>query len=969
MSLCEFPNCSVTFSEFVTGPRIGSGSQGHVHEAYDQNGSRFCLKKLISSPTAFAAESLAYMKKVSSPFVVPIYHAFKTEDFDNLIMELCEGGSLQQFIQDNSLSPEDVWLVITQLVLALHHLHSAGIVHRDIKPSNVLLLSKERPLRVKVCDFGVCRDLDGPTIKTSYGTERFMAPEMFSARSHGSPVDIWALGVLIYFLVEKNYPFTTLPQLFTEEAPVSNSQFGELISSLLQKDPSKRPTAFQLLEHPKIVEYSQDFLAPCNLNDLYLLRRRIRMLENSTVKFQEFNNGINALKQELNQKFVNFESRINERFDSEIANIKSKHEVEVACLLQKLTTIESKLSSTEAQLEQVTKNHQDQISSLTQSHKDSINTIKRQHVLDTEKLNKEVARLSQLVVKLQGGVSDLEISNQKFEDENIAFKNEMRNSSMSPQKVVELYEQGQQIREQQRRSEGHSTVMLSCQSFPTWSSSENKVPHIRRPQHTADRIASLEQNVDKLLALFDRGSATVSNNRLLADYDRVLQGPLKRRTASASSTPTSSLHKLQELSNEISDLLNSQPLSLPYRPPERPEPPEDSADEKTLSCFENQSCDDSSASGTTSLFSDIIIDTSESIVSDAEEKQDLDEVDRSIASIKRRVLHVVNYVQTILTKVLGETENNAFFTEDLLTFIGDSIGSALQAHQQSISNLPNMPNEAKEIVQLENAQISQIVGSLLAAIVGYPLTTESLHIVVDQLRTTLFRELIKLHVTCSFSRSASEASNSESEQSEKEFDDSCSKTSEFSSSLAQGLAKAEEQLAELEKQRTMLEEQLVLLNSLVDMNPSESQESQSSEAEQTDDDVSDIQSNIIIDTERILHEKTAAHQCEQPGCTHGHWWQTMGKEGDIEVYSEDLCTPPRALSPVVVSSEDFVELTDTVRRVVDPEKKVVDVNAELITLDDFEANQQPSVSYWDLSDFEYQIIHSKENGSEPECQS
>ncbi|KAL0217259.1 hypothetical protein RCL1_007840 [Eukaryota sp. TZLM3-RCL] len=257
MSTCEFPNCSVTFSEFVAGPRIGSGSQGHVHEVYDQNGSRFCLKKLVSSPAAFAAESLAYMKKVSSPFVVPIYHAFKTEDFDNLIMELCEGASLQQFIQDNSLSPEDVWLVITQLVHALHHLHSAGIVHRDIKPSNVLLLSKERPLRVKVCDFGACRDLDGPTIKTSYGTERFMAPEMFSVRFHGSPVDIWALGVLIYFLVEKNYPFTTLPQLFTEEAPVSNSEFGELISSLLQKDPSKRPTAFHLLEHPKIVEYSQ----------------------------------------------------------------------------------------------------------------------------------------------------------------------------------------------------------------------------------------------------------------------------------------------------------------------------------------------------------------------------------------------------------------------------------------------------------------------------------------------------------------------------------------------------------------------------------------------------------------------------------------------------------------------------------------------------------------------------------------
>ncbi|KAL0225028.1 hypothetical protein RCL1_002940 [Eukaryota sp. TZLM3-RCL] len=615
---------------------------------------------------------------------------------------------------------------------------------------------------------------------------------------------------------------------------------------------------------------------------------------------------------------------------------------------------------------------------------------------------------------------------------------------------------------------------MRSSKFPvTVSSSDNEaeVHRPRRPPSTSDRIASLEQKVDKLLALFATlGSTTVSeDDRLLsADYDRVLRGPLKRRTSSASNTSTSSLHELQEHTKEISDLLNSQPLSSAYRPPERlsqrrakpvsgdessglenchnPDSDvsgiidlQDSADEKTLSCSENQSSDDSSASGTTSLISDLeelltqnahnpktlqhlallirslthldamgisavlacayalasdriirleeeqesevaaeneasqterletsvitqtstedaTIETSDSVVSDGEEKQDEDEVDRSIALIKRRVLHIVNYVQTILTKVLGETENNAFFTEDLLTFIGDSIDSALQAHQQSISNLPNMPNEAKELVQLENAQISQIVASLLAAIVGYPLTTESLHIVVDQLRATLFRELIKLHVTCPFSRSASEASNSESEQSEKEFDDSCSETSEISSSLAQGLAKAEEKLAELEKQRTMLEEQLALLTSLVDMNPSESQESQSSEAEQTDDDVSDIQSNIIIDTERILHEKTADHQCEQPGCTHGaheHWWQTMGKEGDIEDASEgDICTPPRVTSPVVENSEDFVELTDTVRRVVDPEKKVVDVNVELITLDDFEANQQPSDSDMDLTDVE-----------------
>ncbi|KAL0217441.1 hypothetical protein RCL1_008022 [Eukaryota sp. TZLM3-RCL] len=435
MTTCKFPGCSSSLSDYKSLQVIGAGAQGKVFLVIDKEGNRFCLKRINSSSSTFASESLAFLKKVCSPYLVQTHHGFQDEDFDHLVMELCEGGPLHLFPELNGLSTDDIWLICTQVVKALADLHSNGVVHRDVKPSNVLLVSQERPLRVKLADFGIARDLDGRTIKTSIGTPQFMAPEMFNSASHGAPVDLFALGVLIYFLVEKTYPFTSMMETMVSEAPISNSEFGELVSSLLQKDPSKRPTAFQLLQHPKIIEYSDDFLAPCSLNDVFLLRRRVRSLENSAATIQE--------------QFSSFQLSINSRFDSEIAIIKSKHDAEVACLYQKLTTIESKLCSTEAQLEQVTKNYQDQISSLTQSHKDSINSITRQHVLDTEKLNKEVARLSQLVDKLQGGISDLEISNQKFRYENVAFKNEMKNSTLSPEVVVDLLEQGQRIREQQ----------------------------------------------------------------------------------------------------------------------------------------------------------------------------------------------------------------------------------------------------------------------------------------------------------------------------------------------------------------------------------------------------------------------------------------------------------------------------------------------------------------------------------------
>lgn len=89
---------------------------------------------------------------------------------------------------------------ITAVVAAVHHMHSCNIIHRDLKPENVLIAGDGT---LKVADFG-CAVLVPPPHSprmTLCGTPEYLAPEMIHQSGHGFPVDIWAIGIFIYELL------------------------------------------------------------------------------------------------------------------------------------------------------------------------------------------------------------------------------------------------------------------------------------------------------------------------------------------------------------------------------------------------------------------------------------------------------------------------------------------------------------------------------------------------------------------------------------------------------------------------------------------------------------------------------------------------------------------------------------------------------------------------------------------------
>ncbi|KAL0222886.1 hypothetical protein P9112_002276 [Eukaryota sp. TZLM1-RC] len=320
--------------------------------------------------------------------------------------------------------------------------------------------------------------------------------------------------------------------------------------------------------------------------------------------------------------------------------------------------------------------------------------------------------------------------------------------------------------------------------------------------------------------------------------------------------------------------------------------------------------------------------------------QSEDEVDKSISSIKSRILETVTEIESVLHCELNSKES-AVFTKDLVEMLCNSVNSRLVSHQDSLVKLTNMPEEAKTLALLENQQISQICTALLGSIIDYPLTFESLHIVLDQLRSTLFRELIKLHVTCPASdvesiHSSLPGQNDDVNKMEEDFDDSCS-VSSFSESLANGLASAEQRLAELEEQRNQLEGQLSILTSLVDNKETEQQKNDPSSE-------SDINSNIIIETSKHLEmqsdhsrdsvsDVSEAEDSRPLNSAQDQWWHHLMNAGDIEEEAvengESQKTPQQTRN-----DDDVYELNDTVKRIV-PEKAKIDPE-DCLTLEDFD---------------------------------
>ncbi len=195
---------------------IGVGGMAKVYKARCHRLNRLVAVKILRDDLAhdedlrrrFNAESQA-VAMLSHPNIVAVYDVSRSDENNYIVMELIDGISLKQYMQKkgNKLNWREALHFITQIVKALGHAHSRGIIHRDIKPHNVMVL---RDGSVKVADFGIARLAtagNSTLTKDTLGSVHYISPEQARGSHIDARSDLYSAGVVLYEMITGRLPF------------------------------------------------------------------------------------------------------------------------------------------------------------------------------------------------------------------------------------------------------------------------------------------------------------------------------------------------------------------------------------------------------------------------------------------------------------------------------------------------------------------------------------------------------------------------------------------------------------------------------------------------------------------------------------------------------------------------------------------------------------------------------------------
>jgi serine/threonine protein kinase len=192
------------------------------------------------------------LASIKHPFIVKLHYAFQTGDKLHFVLDYASGGELFFHLQKHGRFPPKLALFYTaELTMAFGELHSRAVVFRDLKPENVLIGGDGHVL---LADFGLSKGgVPEPErgTKSFCGTPEYLAPEIVSRdpKGHGTAVDWWSLGMLVYEMLTGLPPWYTKDrrELFRriQKAPLVfplhvSRRAQSLIKGLLTRDPNYR---------------------------------------------------------------------------------------------------------------------------------------------------------------------------------------------------------------------------------------------------------------------------------------------------------------------------------------------------------------------------------------------------------------------------------------------------------------------------------------------------------------------------------------------------------------------------------------------------------------------------------------------------------------------------------------------------------------------------------------------------------
>ncbi|XP_044259072.1 serine/threonine-protein kinase Nek8 [Tribolium madens] len=241
--------------------RIDDGKQVVMKEVF--------LMDLDNSEKKSALNEVEILSNLNHPNIIKYLGSFQKEGSLIIAMEYADGGNLAQLInakknKNEIFTEKSILNIVSQISAAISYMHMNKILHRDLKSANIFLNMNGN---VKVGDFGISKMLNTRSqAQTVVGTPYYLSPEMCEGSDYNEKSDIWAIGCILYELACLRKPFEamTLPVLvqkitaceYSEILEIYSDELSQLVHSILQKDPSARPSAKYIHDNviPKTVK-------------------------------------------------------------------------------------------------------------------------------------------------------------------------------------------------------------------------------------------------------------------------------------------------------------------------------------------------------------------------------------------------------------------------------------------------------------------------------------------------------------------------------------------------------------------------------------------------------------------------------------------------------------------------------------------------------------------------------------------
>ena len=252
---------------------IGKGKFGVVNLGMHKKTQKQVAIKIINKDSIKTTEDkelvkveIDILKLCHHPNIVRLLDHLENLDYIFIVMEYIEGGTLGQYIKKHNFNftEHQAANIIYQIAQGVKYLHSYGIVHRDLKPDNIMITQPNDLGVLKIMDFGLSKILSSQEkMVDGFGTLSYVAPEVLLRSPYNKEVDIWSLGVILYYILCGHLPFRGNKEIIIAEKIVNDElEFDEeywemrsqkvkdLIEKCLRKNPEERISINEFLNHP-----------------------------------------------------------------------------------------------------------------------------------------------------------------------------------------------------------------------------------------------------------------------------------------------------------------------------------------------------------------------------------------------------------------------------------------------------------------------------------------------------------------------------------------------------------------------------------------------------------------------------------------------------------------------------------------------------------------------------------------------